>query len=128
MEHKGGYWYVSPWRMHCIYCLAEVMSNSEKTKPLSVIKPLSSYACLKALVNYSVSPYKILSDNFLKNSVAIFWRYFRSIWKLIWAYFTYTNIAHHRLRKLRLVIGWYSLMGHAYSSFISTMNHYSGSR
>ena len=45
MEHKGGHWYVSPWRIQWTYCSmpkgtsqAEAMSNSEKSS--EKIKPV----------------------------------------------------------------------------------------
>ena len=74
---------------------AEVTLNSETIK-LVALAVIKLYACLKASVRQPVEN----SDNFL-NFIATFWKEF---WVNLKAYLGLVT-AHHRLGKLRLVLG-----------------------
>jgi len=59
--------------------------------------------------------------------VATFWKYFGSIWKLVWAYFYLTNTAPLSSRKIVTDFRWTYFVVHRIIFFVSITNHYCGS-
>jgi len=119
---------VNPWRIHCMYSdmtkgtsQAEVVKSQARSLSHCWVMQFWRHQAGRQTVSNLISQLVQNSAKYvLLNFIATFWKHFKSIWKLVWAYFCLTNTA---LSSPRRFVAEFTLWFARITFFFPTMNY-----